>query len=80
MGKLECFTDYHDGIQRNVKETINFFEKYIQDKKMQRVLIVFADDDDGVSFMAGSEQRDYSFMEINWDLDCIKAFLMDGIE
>lgn len=80
MAKIENFAEHHGGIQRSPLEVANFFKEYVKTHDVEKVVIVFNDVDDQMCFICGSKIRDYSFMELNWDIDALKNFILFDIE
>jgi len=77
MAKIHSFAEHHGGIQRNVEELAEHFKEYIKGKDIEQAVIVFRSEEDGLCFVAGSESREYSFAEINWDLGQVQCFLLN---
>jgi hypothetical protein len=60
--------------QYNIEELIDYLRDLGED--MVTALVVFRAKG-GLFFVAGSKDRDYNFLEMNWDLDRVKISLMD---
>ena len=75
MADIKNFVEYRGGMQRDVREVTEFFSEYVKENKVDKVLILFSDEEDDQMFVCGNNARDYSMMEINWDIDCLKSYL-----
>ena len=76
MAKIETFANYSDSYQRNVTELVDWFSSYIKGRDIEQAVIVFRDAEDGLCFIAGARDRDFTFSEINWDLAQAQSFLL----
>ena len=77
MAKIENFSNYTDSLQRNVTELVDWFSSYIKGQDIEQAVIVFRDAEDGLCFIAGARDRDFTFSDINWDLGQAQSFLMN---
>ena len=77
MAKILNFSDYTDSLQRNVTELVDWFSSYIKGRDIEQAVIVFRDAEDGLCFIAGARDRDFTFSDINWDLGQAQSFLMN---
>jgi hypothetical protein len=65
--------------QYNIAELIEYInENLATDGEIETAIFVYRKQDQGLFFILGSEERDYNFETVNWDLDKIKFSLLDG--
>ena len=56
----------------SVEEALEFVRGQLEHSDVKRILIIYFDQDAGLCFACGSEGRDYTVADVNWDLDKFK--------
>ena len=63
--------------QYNIAELIEYInENLATDGEIETAIFVYRKKGQGLFFILGSEERDYDFETVNWDLDKIKFSLI----
>lgn len=64
--------------QYDIDELVEHLQQVARDKKVERMLVIYHEQEDGLCFACGSESRDYSLADVNWDLDQYKLTHLTG--